>query len=156
MSLTRLIHAPSWLRPASASRLLPRGAALGLLLGGVVFMAPDVGEAKERCATKPVVCARLKAQRAQQPAAREGSLVVRAAAPNAALASADTRCSSKPMVCARLRNQDPRPAPALAPVQLASQGERCTTKPVVCARLKNKAGAPVILANDEAPATSVD
>lgn len=139
----------------------PGVVGCALFLGAVVVAAPEVSWAKDRCTTKPAVCARLKAERAQRGASESKALVVRPVTPETrqlapvALA-ADARCTTKPTVCARLRNEGALRT-SVVPVTLASTpGERCTTKPVVCARLKNRPGQPAVtLAKDEAP-TAVD
>lgn len=135
----------------------PGVVGCALALGALVAFAPEVGWAKERCTTKPVVCARLKAQRAQQGTSPSGALVVRAATPQTrelapVALSQEARCTTKPSVCARLRNEGVARNEAV-PVRLATTGgERCTTKPVVCARLKNRPGQPAMtLANEQAP-----
>lgn len=131
-----------------------RGVWAALVLGGLVWAAPAVSSAKERCTTKPMVCARLKAVRAAE-AERERAEVYAAPSRTAQWqAGRAERCISKPTVCARLRNS---PGVA-APVYLAANpgAERCTTKPAVCARLKlQRDAAPVTLAKEGAP-SSVD
>lgn len=123
-----------------------------LLLGGLVFALPEVSWAKERCTTKPSVCARLKAQRAQQG----GELATAPRqTPQPVALSADARCQLKPGVCSRLRNEAIARG-GDAPVQVAAYSsgttERCTTKPMVCARLKSRPGQPPLtLANEPGP-----
>lgn len=130
------------------------GAAL--LLGGLVMAAPEVSWAGERCKTKPAVCARLKAQRAQQGAPAE-TFAARPAVPARALAQySDASCTLKPGVCARLRNEAAARGYQPAPVQVASYytgtSSRCTSKPAVCARLENgPSRRPVTLANEPGP-----
>ncbi len=133
------------LRAAPRAGLLGRVLVPAFLLGAVVWLAPGESQARERCTTKPIVCARLeslKAQRASTPpppvqTARHAQL------------AREARCTTKPNVCARMRAMGTKPA--LPPVTLASSsdpGQRCTSKPMVCARLKSRSqGTPVTLAN---------
>lgn len=130
-----------------------------LLLGGLVLAIPEVSWAKERCTTKPAVCARLQAQRAQQGA--PSTVLAAAAAPRPAqpaALSADARCQLKPGVCARLRNVAAARG-VEAPVQVAAYAgatERCTTKPMVCARLKSRPGQPPLTLASEPGPSAVD
>lgn len=131
-----------------------RGVWSALVVGGLVWAAPAVSSAKERCTTKPVVCARLKAVRAAEAERERGEAYVAPSRTAQLQTSRAERCTTKATVCARLRNS---PGVA-APVYLAVNpgAERCTTKPAVCARLKlQRDAAPVILANEGAP-SSVD
>lgn len=142
----------------------PTVAGAALLLGGLLLAAPSVSWAGERCTTKPMVCARLKAERAQRVSAPsstfEAGAVKPAPVPLQAMAlSAEARCKVKPSVCARLRNESAARGQSQAPAQLASYSgttERCTSKPMVCARLKNAPGrTPITMANEPGP-SSVD
>lgn len=137
------------------------GAAL--LLGGLLLAAPEVSWAGERCTTKPMVCARLKAERAQQGRAPSGALATRAALPGApqtqpAALTAEARCRLKPGVCSRLRNEVVARG-GDAPVQVAAYStgtERCTTKPMVCARLKARPGQPALTLASEPGPSAID
>jgi hypothetical protein len=125
-----------------------------VVLGGLVWTAPAVSSAKERCATKPMVCARLKAMRAAEAERAQREAYTQPSRTAWLQAGRAERCTTKPTVCARLRN-----APAVAaPVYLAgnSGAERGTTKPAVCARLKlQRSAAPVTLAKEGMP-SSID
>lgn len=124
-----------------------RGGWAALVLGGIVLAAPAESAAKERCTTKPVVCARMKALRAADaPRSVETAAVAQRQDARAG------RCTTKAVVCARLRNAPAAPPPMYVAANAAA--ERCTTKPSVCARLKvRRDAAPVTLANDGAPPT---
>jgi hypothetical protein len=123
-----------------------RAGWAALVLGGLVWAAPAESAAKERCTTKPVVCARMKALRAADArrSAEAAPVPVHVAQYRDARPE---RCTSKAIVCARLRNAPFAPPPMYVAAQ--STGDRCTTKPSVCARLKvRRGGEPVTLAND--------
>lgn len=127
--------------------------ALPTLLGALMWAAPVESEAAQSCKTKPAVCARLKAQKAQR-AARQEAPPARQEASRVAAATTP-RCSTKPVVCARLAAMGARPA--AAPVTLASSSDRCTTKPAVCARLRMRpSSSPVTFANTPAAPAAVD
>lgn len=125
-----------------------------LVLGGLVWAAPAVSSAKERCTTKPMVCARLKAVRAAEAERAQGEAYTQPSRTAQLQTGKAERCITKPTVCARLRNAPP----VAAPVYFAANPgtERCISKPAVCARLKlQRDAAPVTLAKEGMP-SSVD
>jgi hypothetical protein len=134
-----------------AGRLLTtakRALVPAFMLGALFWLAPGESQARERCTTKPIVCARLetlRAQRASTPPRPAPDRTVQ----HAQVARNDARCTTKPNVCARMRAMGTKPA--LPPVTLANSsdpGQRCTSKPMVCARLKFRSQAtPMTLAN---------
>jgi hypothetical protein len=117
----------------------PRILGCALTLGGMA-LAPSESWAEERCTTKPVVCARMRALRAAQPGVVSTSPSGQARHPGptvCALVLEDTPCRTKPSSCARQRSEWHS---VIVPARVASYpvAERCSSKPGVCTLSKSR------------------
>lgn len=136
------------------------GVVLALGAFGATALTTQDAEARDRCTSKPAVCARLKAQeaRAEEQAKARAQDQARAAAsqrpemerPRFAV------CTTKPAVCSRLLKRDGEPTvqsqqvvyggalmeqvtvAEVRPEADKAPRQRCTSKPAVCARLGNR------------------